>query len=162
VGRAAEQLALRDARKSEGSRDTRDHPDGDEDQHFAHDQPNHLSMIGTESHAYANLASALRHDVGHDPVKANDGEKRGKNAGDGGQAGNHALGRKRVFDLHVSGPHIVDKKIGFHVTDFQTHCGRQLIRIHGGSKVDGHAAEEASGEIRNEGLLGNLVAKIRV
>ena len=66
------------------------------------------------------------------------------------------------FDLHVSGPHIVDNKIRFHVTDFQTHCGRQLIRIHGGSKVDGHAAEEASGEIRNEGLLGNLVAKIRV
>jgi len=61
VGSEAEQLALHDARKSEGSRDTRDHPDGDQNQHFAHDQPNRFSMIGTESHAYANLASALRH-----------------------------------------------------------------------------------------------------
>jgi hypothetical protein len=108
VGRKAKELALDYAGKREGSDDAGGYTDGHEKQDFAHDHPDDVTASGAESHANADFASALRNSVGHDAVETDDGEERGEESEYGGEAGDHALGRKGVVDLHFGGAHGVD------------------------------------------------------
>jgi hypothetical protein len=66
----AEELALDDAGEREGGDDASGDADSDEDENFAHDQPDHVFAGGAEGHANANFAGALSDDVGHYAVEA--------------------------------------------------------------------------------------------
>src|SRR5216684_5001538 len=101
----AEELALDDASQCERGSDAGYDTDGDEEEDFAHDQPDDVAAGGAEGDANADFAGALGDGVGHDAVETNDREQSGEEAEDGGEAGDHALGREGIVDLHFGRAH---------------------------------------------------------
>ncbi len=160
--RKAKELALHDTGEHQG----KDHAGSDahshEYKHFTHDHPNDIALSSAERHADADFAGALCDGVGHDAVESDDGEQRGKETEDGGEAGDHALGGERVVDLDFGGAHGVDGNVGVKIADFGANGGDKLIGIADSTSVDDHAADVTAAEIRFIDLGLDVVAQVGV
>src|SRR4029077_3768826 len=160
--RKAKELALHDAREHQGKDHAGDDADSNKYKHFTHHQPDDIALSGAERHADADFAGTLRDSVGHDAIESDDGQQRGKETEDSGEAGDHALGGERVVDLHFRGSHGIDGNVGVKIADFGAQGGDELIGIADSASVDDHAADVTAAEIRLVDLGLDVVAQAGV
>ena len=141
------------------SRNADSQTDREQEQHFAHDKPDHEARLCTERKADAELLSSLRHDKSHHAVETDGSQQRGEESKSRRQHRDQSVREERLVELSFDGLHLVHGNRGIELPHFVAHervgARRRRLRAHVKDRV-------VLAPIRNEHLASNPFSRALV